>query len=90
MGIEAKVMNHDGTPAKFDKPELIVRHGYSRVDEVYEVNMHKLNQNGIVKLEYVTPVNVTNTTALRIEVNSFHITHLQIKFSQLKNESRES
>lgn len=63
-----KVSKHDGTPLKLGKTELTVKHGYSRVDEIYEVTKHKLDQNGIVKLEYRTPSNVTNATALRIEV----------------------
>ncbi|VEN35278.1 unnamed protein product, partial [Callosobruchus maculatus] len=61
-----KLSNHDGS-AVTTEPEITVRHGYSRVDEVYEENNHKLDRNGIVKLEYITPANVTNTTALRIE-----------------------
>lgn len=60
--------NYDGSPLKTDRKEITVRHGYSRADEVYVVEKHKLDRNGIVKLEYYTPVNVTNTTALRIEV----------------------
>lgn len=64
-----KVSNHDGTPVKSNKAEVIVKHGYSRVDEVYEINKHKLDGNGVVKLQYITPANVTNATALRIEVS---------------------
>lgn len=55
---------------KSESTEVTVRHGYSKVDEVYEVTKHKLDQNGVIKLEYITPVNVTNTTALRIEVSA--------------------
>ncbi|RZC42764.1 CD109 antigen [Asbolus verrucosus] len=62
-----KVSNHDGTPLKTDQKEITVRHGYSRADEVYVEEKHKLDRNQVVKLEYYTPVNVTNTTALRIE-----------------------
>ncbi|KAG5896879.1 hypothetical protein JTB14_033520 [Gonioctena quinquepunctata] len=62
-----KITNHDGTPVKSDIPEVIVRHGYSRVDEVYEVTKYSLDRNGLVKLEFFTPPNATNGTALRIE-----------------------
>lgn len=61
-------MNHDGTALRADQQTITVRHGYSRQDEVYETNKVKLDKNGIAKLVYDTPVNVTNTTALRIEV----------------------
>lgn len=61
----AKVSNHDGTP--LSGKEIAVRSGYSRADEVYIEATHKLDRNGIAKLEYWTPRNVTNTTALRIE-----------------------
>ncbi|KAJ8921010.1 hypothetical protein NQ315_015806 [Exocentrus adspersus] len=64
-----KVSKHDGTPLKSESTEITVRHGYSRVDEVYETTKHKLDQNGLVKLEYITPVEVTNATALRIEAS---------------------
>lgn len=63
-----KISNHDGTAVTSNKAEVVVRHGYSREDEVYEVNRYNLDKNGMVKLEYVTPVNVTSTAALRIEV----------------------
>lgn len=72
-----KISNHDGTPVKSDKSEVIVKHGYSRADEVYETRKHSLDSNGIVKLEYFTPTNVTNTTALRIEVNTINNTALR-------------
>ncbi|KAJ8965945.1 hypothetical protein NQ317_008000, partial [Molorchus minor] len=62
-----KVINNDGSPISVDDTEVTIRHGYSRVDEVYEVNTHKLDKNGIITLQYITPVNITNTTALRIE-----------------------
>ncbi|XP_060518644.1 CD109 antigen-like isoform X2 [Cylas formicarius] len=62
-----KVSNHDGTVIKPDQREVTVRHGFSRADEVYATNIHKIDDNGIIKLEYLTPINVTNTTALRIE-----------------------
>ncbi|CAH0556688.1 unnamed protein product [Brassicogethes aeneus] len=62
-----KVSNHDGTASNIDQQEITVNHGYSRQDEVYETTKHKLDKSGIVKLEYYTPINVTNTTALRIE-----------------------
>ncbi|XP_023015119.2 thioester-containing protein 1 allele R1 isoform X1 [Leptinotarsa decemlineata] len=61
-----KITNHDGTPVK-NMPGVTVRHGYSRVDEVYEETSHTLDDNGLIKLEYFTPTNVTNGTALRIE-----------------------
>ncbi|XP_072395001.1 thioester-containing protein 1 allele R1-like [Diabrotica undecimpunctata] len=63
-----KVSNHDGTPVKINPQEVVVKHGYSRVDEVYEENRYTLDNNGFLKLEYLTPGNVTNGTALRIEV----------------------
>lgn len=69
FNFEVKISNHDGTPVKSESLEVTVKHGYSRVDEVYEVKNHKLDQNGVVKLEYLTPTNVTNSTALRIEVS---------------------
>ncbi|KAJ3654530.1 hypothetical protein Zmor_013712 [Zophobas morio] len=62
-----KVSNHDGSPIRTDQKQITVRHGYSRADEVYVEEKHKLDKNGIVKLEYNTPTNVSNTTALRIE-----------------------
>ena len=61
--------NHDGTPLRPDERDVVIRHGYSRQDEVYEDKTHRLDKNGILKLEYITPTNVTNTTALRIEVS---------------------
>lgn len=60
--------NHDGTPLGNEERDVVIRHGYSRQDEVYDEKTHRLDKNGILKLEYSTPVNVTNTTALRIEV----------------------
>lgn len=60
--------NNDGTPIETNNREVIVRHGYSRAGEVYEEKRYELNQNGFLKLEYLTPRNVTNGTALRLEV----------------------
>jgi len=62
------VTNHDGTPLGNEERDVVIRQGYSRQDEVYDEKTHRLDKNGILKLEYSTPVNVTNTTALRIEV----------------------
>ncbi|XP_076256034.1 thioester-containing protein 3 isoform X1 [Rhynchophorus ferrugineus] len=62
-----KVSNHDGTPLRDDERDVVIRHGYSRTDEVYEERTHRLDKNGILKLDYITPTDVTNTTALRIE-----------------------
>lgn len=63
-----KLTNHDGTPLQTAQNDYItVRHGYSRIDEIYKTTQHKIDKNGVVKLEYYTPTNVTNTTALRIE-----------------------
>ncbi|XP_050306884.1 CD109 antigen [Anthonomus grandis grandis] len=62
-----KVTNHDGSPLRDDERDVTIRHGYSRQDEVYDERTHRLNKYGIVKLQYDTPVEVTNTTALRIE-----------------------
>lgn len=64
--------NHDGTPLRSSNSEVTVKHGYSRADEVYETTKHRLDQSGVVKLEYTTPSNVTNTTALRIEVSKIY------------------
>ncbi|KAJ8960843.1 hypothetical protein NQ318_020139 [Aromia moschata] len=61
-----KLTKHDGTPLT-DNADVTVRHGYSRVDEVYEVQTHKLGKNGMITLQYTTPSNATNNTALRIE-----------------------
>lgn len=63
-----KVSNHDGTPIRSDRNEIVVRHGYSRADEVYVEEKYKLDRNGIAKLEYYTPAKVTNSSALRIQV----------------------
>ncbi|CAH1108875.1 unnamed protein product [Psylliodes chrysocephalus] len=63
-----QVTNNDGTPIETNNREVIVRHGYSRAGEVYEDKRYELNQNGFLKLEYLTPRNVTNGTALRLEV----------------------
>ncbi|EFA04694.1 CD109 antigen-like Protein [Tribolium castaneum] len=62
-----KVSSHEGTPLRSENREVTVRYGYSRADEVYVTEKHRLDKNGVAKLEYYTPVNVTNTTALRIE-----------------------
>ncbi|XP_066246674.1 thioester-containing protein 1 allele R1-like [Euwallacea similis] len=62
-----KVVNHDGTPLRNEERDVLIRHGYSRQDEIYDEKTHRLDKNGVLKLEYVTPGNVTNTTALRIE-----------------------
>ncbi|XP_057670871.1 thioester-containing protein 1 allele R1-like [Diorhabda carinulata] len=63
-----QVSNHDGSPVQIKEQEVIVRHGYSRIDEIYNENKYTLDKNGFLKLEYLTPKNVTNTTALRLEV----------------------
>lgn len=68
MLIQIKVTNHDGTPLGNEERDVVIRHGYSRQDEVYNEKTYRLDKNGVLKLEYSTPVNVTNTTALRIEV----------------------
>ncbi|XP_019757340.2 CD109 antigen [Dendroctonus ponderosae] len=62
-----KVANHDGTPLRNEERDVVVRHGYSRQDEVYDEKTHRLDKNGVLKLEYNTPIDVTNATALRIE-----------------------
>ncbi|XP_030765290.1 CD109 antigen [Sitophilus oryzae] len=62
-----KVSNHDGTPLRDDERDVVIRHGYSRRDEIYEEKTQRLDKNGVLKLEYATPSDVTNTTALRIE-----------------------
>ncbi|CAG9853917.1 unnamed protein product [Phyllotreta striolata] len=63
-----QVTNNDGTRINTNNREVIVRHWYSRVDEVHEENRHELNENGFLKLEFITPRNVTNSTALRLQV----------------------
>lgn len=65
--------NHDDIPLKSDQ-EVTVRHGYSRVDEVYQETKYKLDKNGLIKLEYDTPTNVTDKMALRIEVSYIYYT----------------
>lgn len=62
-----KVSNHDRTPIRTDRNTVMVRHGYSRVNEVYKEEKHTLDQNGVIKLELYPPKNSTNETALRIE-----------------------
>ncbi|KAL3282733.1 hypothetical protein HHI36_005903 [Cryptolaemus montrouzieri] len=62
----AKVSRHDGMPINSDD-QIIVRHGFSEKGDMPVVRQHRLNKDGIVVLEYLAPVNVTNTTALRIE-----------------------
>lgn len=62
-----KVSNYDGTPVETNRRQVIVRHGYSRVDEVYAEEKHILDKNGLIKLELYPPMNYTNDTALRIE-----------------------
>ncbi|CAG9766032.1 unnamed protein product [Ceutorhynchus assimilis] len=62
-----KVANHDGTPLRDEERDVTIKHGYSRQDEIYEEKTHRLDKNGIFILEYNTPTDVTNTTALRIE-----------------------
>ncbi|CAG9825408.1 unnamed protein product [Phaedon cochleariae] len=63
-----KLTNHDGTPIKSERSEVTVRHGYSRMDEVYVETKHAFDQNGLIKLEYYPPRNIANTSALRLEV----------------------
>ncbi|KAL1497123.1 hypothetical protein ABEB36_008133 [Hypothenemus hampei] len=62
-----KVANHDGSPLGKEERDVVIRHGYSRQDEIYEEKTQRLDKNGILKLEYSTPSDITNTTALRIE-----------------------
>lgn len=68
LHLQIKVLNHDGTPLKSDQNTVTVRHGYSRVNEVYKEEKYQFDKNGIIKLELYPPINSTNETALRIEV----------------------
>lgn len=65
--------NHDGTPIKPDRNQVTIRYGYSRADEVYMEESHKLDRNGVIKLELYPPTNSTNQTALRIEAEYYDL-----------------
>lgn len=53
-----------------------IRHGYSRVDEVYVEETHRIDKNGLVKLELYPPKNYTNDTALRIDAEYYDLREL--------------
>lgn len=62
-----KVSNQDGSPLRADRNTVKVRHGYSRVNEVYQEASYQLDKNGVIKLVLFTPSQYSNETALRIE-----------------------
>lgn len=53
-----------------DKRKVVVRHGYSKANEIYEESIHKVDKNGIIELTFYPPKEATNQSALRIEVHS--------------------
>ncbi|KAK9872958.1 hypothetical protein WA026_020307 [Henosepilachna vigintioctopunctata] len=61
-----KLSRHDNQVLRSNE-EITVKHGFSQADEVPIERKHRLDKNGVTKLEFLSPVNVTNTTALRIE-----------------------